>query len=225
MKRSLTIGLAMLLVLGGCVSTSVMADQATAESKDTTIQSVSTKVGTSSVASLGEHKKAQTFMEKEIVRKSKLNSNSIKIKKMVKNLKKQVGKTWYVFSGSTPRGWDCSGMTLWAYNKVGIQLEHSASKQLHAGKVTKTPKFGDIVAFSYKGSKGAYHVGIYLGKDKMLHSGGKSGQVTSVASIKSWGGSYSKITYVRFIESESFAEQNARQVKEQQQGFLFASSS
>ena len=224
MKRLLTIGLAMLLVLVGCASTSVNASQLSAESSNIKVTTVSKIASTNLVESLGQQETKQTLMEKEVARKIQLNKNSIKIKKMVSALKNQVGKTWYVFSGSSPRGWDCSGMTRWAYGKIGIDLEHRASKQLHAGKVTKTPKVGDIVVFSYTRSKNIYHVGIYLGKDKMIHAGGNPGQVTSVASIKSWGGNYSTITYVRVLESKSFKEQKAHQVKEQQKSKLFTAS-
>lgn len=224
MKRLLTIGLATLLVLVGCVATTAKATQLSAESSNIKVTTVSKIIPTTLVESLEKHETNQTLMEKEIARKIQLNKNSIKIKKMVKVLRNQVGKTWYVFSGSTPRGWDCSGMTLWAYGKIGIDLEHSASKQRYAGKVTKTPKVGDIVVFSYKGSSGAYHVAIYLGKDKMIHAGGNRGQVTSVASIKSWGGNYSTITYVRVLENKSLKEQKAHQEKEQQKELLFAAS-
>jgi cell wall-associated NlpC family hydrolase len=224
MKRLLTIGIAMLLVLSGPLPSNAGELRIAAESINIKATNVSTTSSATFVESLESQEARQTLMEKEIAKNIKLNSNAVKIKKMVKALRNQVGKTWYVFSGSTPRGWDCSGMTLWAYEKIGINLEHSASKQRYAGKVTTTPKVGDIVVFSYKGSSGAYHVAIYLGKDKMIHAGGNPGQVTSVASIKSWGGNYSKITYVRVLENKSFKEQKAQKEREQQKLELFASS-
>jgi cell wall-associated NlpC family hydrolase len=224
MKRLLTIGIAMLLVLSGSVPSNAEEPKMTAESINIKATNVSTTSPANFVESLESQEARQTLMVKEIAKNKKLNSNAVKIKKMVKVLRNQVGKTWYVFSGSTPRGWDCSGMTLWAYGKIGINLEHSASKQRHAGKVTKKPKVGDLVIFSYTRSKNIYHVAIYLGKDKMIHAGGNPGQVTSVASIKSWGGTYSTITYVRVLESKSFKEQKAQREREQQKSELFASS-
>lgn len=224
MKRLLTIGLATLLVLVGCVATTAKATQLSAESSNIKVTTVSKTASTTLVESLEKQETTQTLMEKEIAKNIKLNSNAVKIKKMVKTLRNQVGKTWYVFSGSTPRGWDCSGMTLWAYGKIGVELEHSASKQRHAGKVTKNPRVGDLVIFSYTRSKNIYHVAIYLGKDKMIHAGGNRGQVTSVASIKNWGGTYSTITYVRVLENKSFKEQKAQREEERQEELLFASS-
>ena len=130
----------------------------------------------------------------------KLSANSMKINKMVSKLKRHVGKTWYVFSGSNPSGWDCSGLTKWAYGQMGIELEHRASKQELAGTKTKDPKPGDLVIFKYNNSKTAYHVGVYIGNGEMIHAPRK-GEVTRVENVETFGGSYSKISYVRFIDS------------------------
>ena len=130
----------------------------------------------------------------------KLSANSMKVNKMISKLKRHVGKTWYVFSGSTPSGWDCSGLTKWAYSQIGVDLEHRASKQELAGTKTKDPKPGDLVVFKYNNSKTAYHVGVYIGNGEMIHSPRK-GEVTRVENVETFGGSYSKISYVRFIDS------------------------
>ncbi len=130
----------------------------------------------------------------------KLNANAMRINGMISKLKKHVGKTWYVFSGSTPSGWDCSGLTVWAYAQMGIELEHRASKQESAGTKVKTPKAGDLVVFKYSGSKSAYHVGVYIGDGNMIHAPRK-GEVTRIENVNTFGGSYSKISYVRFLES------------------------
>ena len=130
----------------------------------------------------------------------KLSSNSMKINKMVSKLKRHVGKTWYVFSGSTPSGWDCSGLTKWAYGQMGIELEHRASKQESYGTKVQDPKIGDLVIFKYSKSKTAYHVGVYVGNGNMIHAP-RNGKVTRVENVKTFGGSYSKISYVRFVDS------------------------
>lgn len=130
----------------------------------------------------------------------KLSANSMKINKMVSKLKKHVGKTWYVFSGSTPSGWDCSGLTKWSYGQMGIELEHRASKQESAGIKVRLPKIGDLVVFKYSKNKTAYHVGVYVGNGNMIHAPNK-GKVTRLESVLQFGGDYSKISYIRFIDS------------------------
>lgn len=129
-----------------------------------------------------------------------LFENTQAVKAVVKKLNKTVGKTWYVFSGATPRGWDCSGLTLWFYQQLDVELEHRASKQQSAGVATKTPKVGDLVVFKYKGYKSAYHVGIYVGDGKMIHAP-KKGHRTIVESIKQFAGKYSKVSYRSIIET------------------------
>ena len=99
-----------------------------------------------------------------------LESNQDSIDSAIKSLEKYVGKTWYVFSGNTPSGWDCSGLTMWFYSQLGFDLEHRASKQGDSGEKVSDPKPGDLVVFKYNNSKTAYHVGIYVGNGKMIHA-------------------------------------------------------
>lgn len=131
----------------------------------------------------------------------KVRNVTQKLDRAVDRLKTRVHKTWYVFSGATPSGWDCSGMTMWMYKQLGVHLEHRASLQQTAGDATTKPKLGDIVVFTYKGSKSAYHVGIYLGPDKMIHAGGGKGDYTSIVSISKFAGNYSIVTYRRIIQT------------------------
>ena len=137
--------------------------------------------------------------------KMKINANTTKLNSAISNLKKYVGKTWYVFSGNTPRGWDCSGLTMWTYEQVGIDLRHSASAQKNYRKPHKysraNAKVGDIIAFGWNGWSGAGHVGIYIGNGKMIHVPAP-GHRTMVQSVKSFGDyGYSKVTYTRLIKT------------------------
>lgn len=134
----------------------------------------------------------------QMLEQIRLQNNTNRVNSAVKKLNSHVGKTWYVFSGNTPQGWDCSGLTMWFYEQLGISLEHRASKQDTAGKSTKNPKPGDLVVFKYNGSKNAYHVGIYIGNGKMIHAP-KHGHLTRVEDVKTFAGNYSKVSYRTFI--------------------------
>ena len=118
---------------------------------------------------------------------------------MISKLQNTVGKTWYVFSGASPSGWDCSGLVMWSYQQLGIELEHRASKQANAGVAVNDPIPGDIVVFKYNGSKSAYHVGIYIGDGKMIHAPRKN-EVTRIESVSKFGGNYSTISYRRILQ-------------------------
>lgn len=151
---------------------------------------------------LTEYVKQKTLLEAQAAHHEMLVSNKKEVQNAVNKTKEYVGKTWYVFAGSTPQGWDCSGLVKWTFEKLGIELHHSATAQMNSGEFVDEPKFGDIVAFKYLGHKSAYHVGIYLSPDKMLHSGGNRGDVTEVRSISKFAGDYSEVTYTRVVETK-----------------------
>jgi cell wall-associated NlpC family hydrolase len=136
----------------------------------------------------------------ESIKNAEKLKNSQLIKSTIKKLSSYVGKTSYVFSGHTPNGWDCSGLTMWFYEQLGIELEHRATSQALGGSKVNEPNIGDIVAFHYENSSKAYHVGIYIGDGKMIHSPAP-GKRTAIDDIIRFGGSYSDISYVRYIDS------------------------
>jgi cell wall-associated NlpC family hydrolase len=121
---------------------------------------------------------------------------SHQISTVIKQLKKRIGKTWYVFSGSTPNGWDCSGLTRWAYAQIGVDIPHSANKQAKSGIRVVSPAIGDLVLFGYKGTNTFFHASIYIGNGKVIHAGFKKGQTTSVLDL---GAASVKNTKMRFV--------------------------
>jgi cell wall-associated NlpC family hydrolase len=89
----------------------------------------------------------------------------------------QAGKP-YVWAGAGPDSYDCSGLTMWAFAKVGIALPHSAAGQYGYGTHIPLSQLqpGDLVFFSDGGYIG--HVGIYYGNGTMVdapHSGSTVG--------------------------------------------------
>ena len=121
------------------------------------------------------------------VREAKID----KMNKVLDKLKGYVGKTPYVFAGASPRAWDCSGLVLWTYAQLGIELPHSASAQLSAGKHVKDPQPGDIVVWG-----GGYHSGIYLGDGKVINALNPRVD-TNIMGVHKIGGN---ITYVRVYD-------------------------
>lgn len=117
--------------------------------------------------------------------------------KLVSELRTYVGRTYYVFSGKSPRGWDCSGLTYWFYNELdGIELPHSASKQAQVGTRTKNLVPGDIVAFYYKDPNKAFHVGIYVGAGEFIHSPSE-GKATALEKVTTFAKDNIKVAYIR----------------------------
>ena len=55
--------------------------------------------------------------------------------------------TPYVFGGTTPKGFDCSGFVQYVFAKNSIKLPRTADLQYKVGTVTKNPQIGDLVFF------------------------------------------------------------------------------
>ncbi len=70
----------------------------------------------------------------------------------------------YVYGGSTPSGFDCSGFTGYVYRQLGISLPRSARAQQAGVPHVSSPQPGDLVFFGTP----AHHVGIYLGNGMMI---------------------------------------------------------
>ena len=149
--------------------------------------------------------KAQDKLEAEISRLEGIAENTKTLNETLVLVKRQIGKTPWVFSGSTPSAWDCSGLVRWTYAHLGVELEHSATKQRLSGEFVTEPKIGDLVSFNHQSYGSAYHIGIYVGPNEMIHAGGKPGDKTEIRSIKGWAkdNGNSQITYTRIIETNN----------------------
>ncbi|MFF7954043.1 C40 family peptidase [Streptomyces griseorubiginosus] len=74
-------------------------------------------------------------------------------------------------SGAHISGFDCSGLTLYAYAKVGISLPRTAAQQYAASEPVNPEDAlpGDLVFYG-KTAAGIHHVGIYVGSGYMLNA-------------------------------------------------------
>ncbi|GAA2474136.1 C40 family peptidase [Terrabacter carboxydivorans] len=70
----------------------------------------------------------------------------------------------YVYGGSSPSGFDCSGFTSYVYRQAGISIPRTASAQQSAATSVSNPSPGDLVFFGTP----AYHVGIYVSPGRMI---------------------------------------------------------
>ena len=91
---------------------------------------------------------------------------------------KQYLGTGYVYGGASPRGFDCSGFTMYVYSQHGYSLPHSATSQWQSGLGTRVYSIselqpGDLVFFndpSRNAGKACSHAGIYTGDGQFIHS-------------------------------------------------------
>lgn len=78
----------------------------------------------------------------------------------------------YVYGGSTPQGFDCSGFTQYVMKNFDIFLPRSSHDQYSMGtRVAKAQLIpGDLVFFKYSSGYRINHVGIYIGDGNFIHS-------------------------------------------------------
>ena len=77
----------------------------------------------------------------------------------------------YVYGGTSPSGFDCSGFTQYVYKHFGVNLNRTAAAQYSNGKSVTSLQAGDLVMF---GKSGINHVGIYIGGNTFIHAANKS---------------------------------------------------
>ncbi|GAK49958.1 NLP/P60 protein [Candidatus Moduliflexus flocculans] len=100
---------------------------------------------------------------------------------IIETAQQYLGKV-YVWGGTSPRGFDCSGLTYFVYRINGIELPRISSLQYRAALGKKIKKAhlheGDLVFFeTYR--PGPSHVGIYIGNNQFIHASPKYGVTIS----------------------------------------------
>ena len=98
--------------------------------------------------------------------------------RIVEIARTQVG-TPYRFGGTSPSGFDCSGLVRYVYAQVGVSLPHNAAKQFQYGSPIPRNRLepGDLVFFDR-----LRHSGIYIGGGRFIHAR-QTGKRVSIASL------------------------------------------
>jgi cell wall-associated NlpC family hydrolase len=86
----------------------------------------------------------------------------------------------YRWGGSSPAsGFDCSGLVYWAYGRLGVAVPHSSYALYGLGRSIRRSRLraGDVLFFS-----GLGHVGLYIGRGRMVHAP-QSGRTVEVVRL------------------------------------------
>ena len=109
----------------------------------------------------------------------------------------------YHFGGADLQGFDCSGLAVYVYQSVGVEIPRTAREQQRAALPVALDSLspGDLVFFRIR-SRHVNHVGIYVGGDRFIHAP-RSGGTVSYGNISA--GYYHKhfAGAVRFLNGEA----------------------
>lgn len=110
---------------------------------------------------------------------------------IVATAKKYIGVP-YVWGGSTPSGFDCSGYVQYAFKAHGITLPRTSKQQWTAGTAISKSALqpGDLVFFANTYTTGVSHLGIYIGDGQFIHASSSKGVTISALSNSYWASHY-----------------------------------
>lgn len=109
-----------------------------------------------------------------------LSGSTSRASQIVATAKKYIGVP-YLWGGTTPKGFDCSGFVQYVFNRHGISLPRTTTEQYKVGSYVSKSKLktGDLVFLQNTYRQGISHVGIYVGDGKMIHASSSKGVVIS----------------------------------------------
>lgn len=112
------------------------------------------------------------------------NGEVSKVSQIITEAKKHIGVP-YVWGGTSPAGFDCSGFIHYSFLKAGVTIPRTVESIWKAAKTVTAPKVGDLVFFeTYK--TGPSHAGIYLGNNEFIHAGSSTGVTISSMNSSYW---------------------------------------
>ncbi|MGD6942972.1 LysM peptidoglycan-binding domain-containing protein [Cytobacillus gottheilii] len=118
------------------------------------------------------------------IKSSPESTDVSKVSQIITEAKKHIGVP-YVWGGTSPAGFDCSGFIHYSFLKAGVTIPRTVETIWAAAKTVAAPKAGDLVFFeTYK--KGPSHAGIYLGNNEFIHAGSSTGVTISSMNSTYW---------------------------------------
>lgn len=132
---------------------------------DSKIEKAVQKAAEAAAAAEAERNRQQNNGSSSVTYPTNANNNSSIASAIVADSYKYLGVK-YVYGGSSPSGFDCSGFTQYLFKQYGISLPRSAAGQLYGGQKVNglaEAQPGDIICY-------AGHVALYIGNNQVIHA-------------------------------------------------------
>ena len=120
-----------------------------------------------------------------------ISTTGVTAQQIISTAKKYIGVP-YLWAGTTPSGFDCSGYVQYVFKARGINLNRTTTQQYkHGTYVSKANLIpGDLVFFQNTYRAGISHVGIYIGNGQFIHASSSKGVTISYLSNSYWTSHY-----------------------------------
>jgi cell wall-associated NlpC family hydrolase len=118
------------------------------------------------------------------------DGSSVSVRRLTQTSFRYIGVP-YMFGGTTPNGFDCSGFVQFVFGNNGISLPRTADQQFEMGQPVSYSRLqpGDLVFFSTY-APGPSHSGIYLGDGKFISATSSRGVAVDLMESRYWGSRY-----------------------------------
>lgn len=136
----------------------------------------SQSVSSSSVAPRPRPQSQASVSRGTVSQKSSAPTSSQKSAAIISTAKRYLGVK-YVWGGTTPSGFDCSGFTQYVFTQHGISLPRVSRDQYNTGRSVSLSNLqpGDLIFFSLDEDKVIDHVGIYTGNGEFINASSSKG--------------------------------------------------
>lgn len=158
--------------------------EVTQEINQHTVTTLQQEITTIESSSVKKEQESNPVSNESIAVAKKDTSQAFDTNQLIATAKAYKGTT-YLWGGTSPSGFDCSGYIQYVFQEVGVTVPRTVSEMWNMAKQVDQLSIGDLVFFeTYKA--GPSHMGIYIGNNQFIHAGESKGVEVSDFGINYW---------------------------------------